>query len=129
MRKVYVYENNGQCPVEDFFKKANKKIREKFKYQIKYIENERNVFTEPHVKHFSIGKYRELYEIRIKAADLMVRVLFYEADNDIILLNPFYKHDRKDTEKALETGLKLLHSMLDDRKIKEEYRREMILND
>lgn len=126
MRKVYVYENNGCCPVEEFFQKANKKVREKFKYQIKYIEDERNVFAEPHIKHFSVGKYKELYEIRIKAADTMVRVLFYEADNDVILLYPFYKRDHKDTDKALETGLKLLRSMMNNGVINKKYRREMV---
>lgn len=126
MRKIFVYENDGRCPVEDFFQKANKKVRDKFKYQLDYIKDERNVFAAPHVKHFSIEKYRELYELRIKAADLMVRVLFYEDDNEIILLYPFYKKDHKDTDRALETGLKLLHSILNEGTINKKYRKEMI---
>lgn len=112
MRKIYTYEKNGVCPIDDFFRQANDKIKRKFLFQLKYIEDEHNVFAEPHVKHFSIEKYRQLYELRIKAAGTMVRVIFYEPNNEIILLYAFYKRDRKDTEKALETGLKILHSLL-----------------
>lgn len=114
MRKVYVFADDRNCFVEAFFQKADKKIQNKFKYQLEYIKNEQNVFAEPHVKHFSIEKYRQLYELRIKAAGTMVRVIFYEHEGEIILLHAFYKRDRKDTEKALETGLKILHSLLED---------------
>lgn len=127
MRKVYVFADDRNCFVEAFFQKADKKIQNKFKYQLEYIKNEQNVFAEPHVKHFSIEKYRQLYELRIKAAGTMVRVIFYEHDGEIILLHAFYKRDRKDTEKALETGLKILHSLLeDDGTINSDCRKEMI---
>lgn len=128
MRRIYTYEKNGVCPIDDFFRKANDKIRRKFLFQLEYIKDEHNVFAEPYVKHFSIEKYRQLYELRIKAAGTMVRVLFYEQHDEIILLYAFYKRDRKDTEKALETGLKILHSLLEeDRTIDPGYRKEMIL--
>ena len=79
------------------------------------------------MKHFSIEKYRKLYELRIKATGIMVRVIFYEHNGEIILLHAFYKRDRKDTEKALETGLKILHSLLAaDGTINPECRKEMI---
>lgn len=127
MRKVYVFADDRNCFVEAFFQKANKKIKKKFQYQLDYIKDERNVFAEPHVKHFSIEKYRQLYEMRIKAAGTMVRVIFYEHNGEIVLLHAFYKRDRKDTEKALEMGLKILHSLLaDDGTINAAYRREMI---
>lgn len=127
MRKVYVFADDRNCFVEAFFQKADKKIQNKFKYQLEYIKNEQNVFAEPHVKHFSIEKYRQLYELRIKAAGTMVRVIFYEHEGEIILLHAFYKRDRKDTEKALETGLKILHSLLeDDGTINSDCRKEMI---
>ena len=126
MRKVLVYETNGKCPVEDFFKASNKKIQSKLKYQLDYIKDEHNPLMEPHIKHFSIEKYRQLYELRIKAAGMMVRVVFYEQGDKIILLHAFYKKDRKDTEKALETGLKLLHSLLESNDTENIVCREMI---
>lgn len=127
MRRIYTYEKNGVCPIDDFFQKANDKIRRKILFQLKYIKDERNVFAEPYVKHFSIEKYRKLYELRIKATGTMVRVIFYEHNGEIILLHAFYKRDRKDTEKALEMGLKILHSILEsDGTINPECRKEML---
>lgn len=126
MRKVFVYENDGKCPVETFFRTANKKIQNKFKYHLDYIKDEHNLFAEPHVKHFSIDKYKQLYELRIKAAGSMVRVIFYEHENEIVLLYAFYKRDKKDTERALDIGLKFLHSILNEGVINQKHRREMI---
>ena len=36
----------------------------------------------------------------------MVRIIFYKTDESIILMHAFCKHDKKDTEKALEYTLK-----------------------
>ena len=48
----------------------------------------------------------------------------------IIFLHAFYKHDRKDTEKALETALKILESITDENGIvSEKYRKELIMCD
>ena len=127
MRKIYTYVNNGECPVCDFFENTNRKIMNKFEYQLRYIKDEKNVFCEPHVKHFSIERYRQLYELRIKAAGVMVRVIFYEHNGEIILLHAFYKRDRKDTEKALETALKILNSItFENGEIKGECKRELM---
>jgi len=127
MRKIYTYETDGACPVGHFFENTNSKIVNKFKYQIKYIKDEKNVYSEPHVKHFSIEKYRRLYELRIKTAGVMVRVIFYEHNGEIILLHAFYKRDRKDTEKALEAALKILNSITDENgDVKDECKRELI---
>lgn len=127
MRKIYTYEHDGECPVSNFFENTNGKITDKLEYQLRYIKDEKNVFCEPHVKHFSIEKYRQLYELRIKASGVMVRVIFYEQNGEIILLHAFYKRDRKDTEKALETALRILNSILDENgEIKEEYKRELM---
>lgn len=130
MRRIYTYENNGVCPVDDFFQNANEKIRNKFLFQLEYIKDERNGFLEPHVKHFSIEKYRQLYELKIKAAGMMVRVIFYEYAGEIILLHAFYKRDRKDTEKALDTALKRLTKITEAAgEVSQKFRREMILCD
>lgn len=127
MRRIYTYENDGECPVNLFFENTNGKIINKLKYQLAYVRDEKNVFSQPHVKHFSLEKYRKLYELRIKAAGTLVRVIFYEHNTDIILLHAFYKRDRKDTEKALETALKILNCvMTQDGKIKEKYKRELV---
>ena len=113
MRKVYIYDA-GESQVEKFFSKADIKIQNKLRFQIEYIKDVRNSFTEPHIKHFTIDRYKELYELRIKAAGTMVRVIFYENDGDILLLYAFYKHDKRDTQRALDTAIRILSSYKSD---------------
>jgi len=104
-----MYKNDGaKGQVDSFIKTSNIKIRKKFDFILRYIADERNQFKEPYVKHFSIEKYKRLYELRLKAAGTMVRIIFYNIDDNIILLNAFIKRDKRDTEQALEYALKLI---------------------
>lgn len=42
----------------------------------------------------------------------MIRIIFFlSGSSDIILLHAFYKKEKRDTERALETALKILNSM------------------
>ena len=75
-----------------------------------FVKDERNMLCEPYVKHFSIDKYKMLYELRIRANGTMVRVIYYKAEENIILLHAFFKKSRRDTENALEYALKILNS-------------------
>ena len=111
MRQISVYEQNGKSIIEKFISQTNDKVKRKLKRQLEYICDERNGFTEPYVKHFSIEKYRQFYELRVKASGTMVRIIFCENDSEIILLYAFYKRDRKDTEKALECALKIKNAI------------------
>lgn len=111
MRKIYIYRNGNENDVQSFFETADEKTQSKFKSILTYISNDKNLLCEPYVKHISIGKYRELYEIRMKVSGDMVRVLFVKRDTDIVLLYAFYKRSGKDTEKALEMVFKMLNKM------------------
>ena len=112
MRKIYIYKNEGaRGQVDTFIKTSNIKIKKKFDFILKYIADEKNQFKEPYVKHFSIEKYKRLYELRLKAAGTMVRIIFYNIDDNIILLNAFIKRDKRDTEQALEHALKLIEHL------------------
>lgn len=107
-----MYKNGGaKGQVDSFIKTSNIKIKKKFDFILKYIADERNQFKEPYVKHFSIEKYKRLYELRLKAAGTMVRIIFYNIDDNIILLNAFIKRDKRDTEQALEHALKLIEHL------------------
>ena len=107
-----MYKNDGaKGQVDSFIKTSNIKIRKKFDFILRYIADERNQFKEPYVKHFSIEKYKRLYELRLKAAGTMVRIIFYNIDDNIILLNAFIKRDKRDTEQALEHALKLIEHL------------------
>lgn len=114
MRKIYVYRNDdGEVPVLRFIESTHKKIRNKFDFMLHFVKDERNMLCEPYVKHFSIDKYKMLYELRIRANGTMVRVIFYRAEENIILLHAFFKKSRRDTENALEYALKILNSFDD----------------
>ena len=112
MRKIYLYKDDGaRGQVDTFINASNIKIKKKFDFILKYIADERNQFKEPYVKHFSIEKYKRLYELRLKAAGTMVRIIFYNIDNNTILLNAFIKRDKRDTEQALEYALKIIERL------------------
>lgn len=112
MRKIYIYKNDAaKGQVDVLINASNIKIRKKFDFILRYIADERNQFKEPYVKHFSIEKYKRLYELRLKAAGTMVRIIFYNIDDNIILLNAFIKRDKRDTEQALEHALKLIEHL------------------
>ena len=114
MRKIYVYRNDaGEVPVLRFIESTHKKIRNKFDFMLHFVKDERNMLCEPYVKHFSIDKYKMLYELRIRVDGIMVRVIYYKAAENIILLHAFFKKSRRDTENALEYALKILSSFDD----------------
>ncbi len=114
LRKVYMYcTDAGRVPIKDFLGASGKKIQKKFEFMLNFIKNEKNVLCEPYVKHFSIEKYKLLYELRIRVSGTMVRIIFTYADENIILLHAFYKRDHRDTECALEQALKLLNTFDD----------------
>ena len=114
MRKIYVYRSDiGEVPVLRFIESTHKKIRSKFDFMLQFVKDERNMLCEPYVKHFSIDKYKRLYELRIRANGTMVRVIYYKAEENIILLHAFFKKSRRDTENALEYALKILNSFDD----------------
>ena len=119
MRKIYIYRNGNENDVQCFFEKADEKTQNKFKSILTYISNEKNPLCEPYVKHISIGRYRELYEIRMKVSGNMVRVLFVKQSEDIVLLYAFYKRNGKDTEKALEVAFKMLNRMRENGEVVE----------
>ena len=126
MREIFIYDTGSECPIIEFFKRTNAKVRNKLKYQLEYIKDERNPLCAPHVKHFSIEKYRQMYELRIKASGTMVRVIFYMHNDEITFLHAFVKRDRKDTERALEAALRILHSILQDNgEVKKDCRKEL----
>lgn len=88
----------------EFLKHSDDKVKKKFKYQLSMLVMENKILREPHVKHFIIERYRMFYEFRIKVSKKIVRIIFCERDDNIVLLHAFYKHDKRDTEKALENA-------------------------
>lgn len=101
----------GKTPISKFIGNSSVKVKKKLAYILRLLADETNLLQEPHVKHFSIEKYKWLYEIRLKAKKIMVRIIYYEANKNIILLYAFVKRDKRDTERALEYSLKLIEKL------------------
>ena len=97
-----MYKNdNEKKQIEEFIKNLNSKVKKKLDFVLKYMVDENNQLKEPYIKHFSIEKYKMFYELRLKAANTMVRIIYYSIDDKIILLHAFIKKDKRDTEQAL----------------------------
>lgn len=107
MRKIYEYCENGKPVVTEFLNRAPQKLIEKFNFLIGQIKNENQPLCEPYVKHFSIERFKLFYELRLKSMKTMIRIIYTEADGNIILLHAFYKRNKRDTQMALEQTLKL----------------------
>ncbi len=84
------------------------KLRQKVIMELAMLERTPlGLVGEPHVKHFSLERYRSLYELRAKGRTL-VRIIFTQLpDGKLLLLYPFVKRQPRDTERALDTALKL----------------------
>ena len=110
MENIKVYQPPGRpAQAAVFIEGLEPKLRDKLVRQIFYLSRTPpSGLTEPHYKHFSIEKYRSLYELREKGRTI-VRVIFtIQPDGEILLLHAFTKRQKRDTLQALEHSLRLL---------------------
>ena len=103
MRKIY--ECNSALK---FFENADIKTKKKLTFLLNYIADEHNLLCEPYVKRFSMSKYKQLYELRLKVSGCAIRIMFCFADEDVVLLHTFCKTDKKDSERGLKAAYRLL---------------------
>ena len=102
MRKIFASTN-----VKDFLELADGKTRAKINSVLLYLTDDKNPLREPYVKHISTAKYKELYELRVKASKEMSRVIFTLSEDDMVLLYAFKKKCDRDNEKAFERAFKM----------------------
>ena len=102
MRKIFITPN-----VKDFMEQADEKTRAKINPVLSYLSDDKNPLREPYVKHIAMSKYKELYELRVKASKEMSRLLFTLSGDDIVLLYAFKKKCDRDNEKAFERAFKM----------------------
>lgn len=110
MENIKVYKPpGGVSQVETFIEGLEPKLRDKLVWQIFRLSRTPPAgLKEPHYKHFSIEKYRDLYELREKN-HIVIRVIFTVLPNgEVLLLHAFQKRQSRDTMQALERSLKLL---------------------
>ena len=128
MDNIKVYQPPGEVSqVEAFIEDLHPRLREKLVWQIFRLSRTPPAgLKEPHYKHFSIEKYRGLYELREKNR-IVIRIIFTVLPSgEVLLLYAFQKRQSRGTMRALEQSLKLLSLLRDhperavEYKVKEE---------
>ena len=128
MDNIKVYQPPGEVSqVEAFIEDLHPRLREKLVWQIFRLSRTPPAgLKEPHYKHFSIEKYRGLYELREKNR-IVIRIIFTVLPSgEVLLLYAYQKRQSRDTMRALEQSLKLLSLLRDhperavEYKVKEE---------
>ena len=109
MKKILLYQApDGSIPFLKFLAMAEDKMREKLEHGLKCLALFPEYMTEPHVKHFSIARYNQLYEYRERIR-ILVRIIFTLDENgNIIILHPFVKKHDRNTMQALESSIRIL---------------------
>ena len=98
---VFYEKDDGQCPVEDFLKKIDVKMRAKIVGLLEILEEKGNVLREPYSKHLEDG----IFELRCKVGSNITRILyFFYYQGKIILTNGFVKKVQKTPRKEISTA-------------------------
>lgn len=119
--KVYTPPERA-APVARFIDDLEPKLRDKVIRQLIELPNTpRANLREPHFKHFTLERYRDLYELRARGK-VLVRVIFTIRPNgEVILLHGFIKRQSRDTMQALEQSLDILARLRERPELAVEY--------
>lgn len=105
-KRIYVYrERNGQVPFFFLYEKLDRKLQQKIVQGLRCLVLFPKYRTEPHVKHFTLERYAQLYEYRERIRVLLRVIYTVDTSGNIILLVPFIKKRDRDTQKALELAV------------------------
>ena len=110
MKDVFVYQPpGGSAQVALFIAGLDTKLREKLLRQIIPLPRmPPSILREPHYKHFTLERYRSLYEVRAKNG-IAVRIIFtILPEGRVLLLYGFSKRQSRDTIRALDQSLRIL---------------------
>lgn len=89
----------------DFFKRQNRKVRDKIIWTFRIIETLEQIPSE-YLSHMEDTD--SLYEIRIKQGSNIYRIFcFFEKDKEIVLINGFQKKSQKTPKSEIIKALKI----------------------
>ena len=123
MKGINIYTPPERAaPVARFIDDLEPKLRDKLIRQLIELPNTPRVnLREPHFKHFTLERYRDLYELRARGK-VLVRVIFTIRPNgEILLLHAFIKRQSRDTMQALEQALSVMAQVRDCPELAVEY--------
>lgn len=123
MKDIKVYTPPERAaPVARFIDSLDPRLRDKLIRQLVALPHTpRSVLREPHFKHFTLERYRDLYELR-ERGKVLVRIIFtIQPHGEILLLHAFIKRQSRDTMQALEQALNVLAQVRDRPELAAEY--------
>lgn len=128
MKGIFVYQSpDKEAQLPDFIESLEPRLREKIIMRLYQLSRpQKPEMREPHFKRFSLERYRDLCELRVKSK-VLIRIIFHLCPNgDVMLLYGFIKRQKRDTMQALEQSLRILDALREhperavEYKIKEE---------
>ena len=123
MKNIRVYKPPERAaPVAQFIDGLDSKLRDKLIRQLIILpKTPRASLREPHYKHFSLERYRDLYELRERGKVLVRDIFTIQPNGEILLLHAFIKRQSRDTMQALEQALGILAQARDRPELAVEY--------
>ena len=104
---AYYQKENGDIPVLEFMQSLEVKLRAKTVSHIQLLEQCGPNLKEPYVKAIKGAKYKGLWELRVKFASNIARVLYFTVEhNTFIMLHGFQKKTNKTPPQELNRALK-----------------------
>ena len=99
MEIVFYKFADGTCPVKDFIRSLDVKMKAKTLKTIELLENSGTALREPYSKNLGNG----VFELRIKQGSDITRVLyFFYVGNKAVLTNGFTKKTNKTPREQIE---------------------------
>lgn len=114
MKGILVYQPPDKpAQLPEFIDGLDPRLREKIIMQLYQLSKpHKPELREPHFKRFSLERYRDLCELRVKSK-MLVRIIFYFCPNgQVLLLHGFIKRQKRDTMQALEQAIRILDALL-----------------
>ena len=124
MKGILVYQPEGRSSqAAAFIEGLEPRLREKILLRLYQLSlPQKPEIKGPHYKRFSLERYRDLCEVRIKSR-ICIRIVFYPCPNgDTLLLHAFVKRQKRDTMFALEESLRILDALREHPERTVEYR-------
>lgn len=130
MKGILIYQppdKTAQLP--HFIDGLDPRLREKILLRVYQLSlPQKPELKEPHFKRFSLERYRDLCELRVKSK-MLIRIIFYLGPNGgVLLLHGFIKRQKRDTMQALEQSLRILDALREypERAVEYKIKEEMV---
>ena len=125
MKGILVYQPPDKpAQLPEFIDSLDPRLREKIIMQLYQLSKPHK----PDFKRFSLERYRDLCELRVKSK-MLVRIIFcFYPNGQVLLLHGFIKRQKRDTMQALEQAIRILDALREhpERAVEYKIKEEMV---